>query len=209
MAAKPTPTWQSKLNAAIRRDPRKTGLLTVLAVVFAIFFGRAVIGQKANPAPAPAGMLPEVKPTTGSENGLKASGKRDNSAAMRQWLSSKPAKIDRNLFAVQLNYYPQASDKAVRPANPSDQDKSAVQDADDLKERQARFETLKLQAKQFKLQSTLMSATPRALINGDLLKEGDQIAASADESAKFRVVKIEARRVILEREGEKIVLWMN
>ncbi len=209
MAAKAVPTWQSKLSATLRRDPKKTGVLTVLAVILIVLCGRGMIGQKANTPPAPGGVLPEAKPAEDGD-GFKASGKKDTSAAMRQWLSSTPAKISRNLFAVQLNYYPQPSGKLIRPSNSAELDKLNTQDADELRERQVRLDALNLQAKQFKLQSTLMSAKPRALINGELLKEGDLIAVDATEaSSKFRVIKIEPRRVIMECDGEKLDLWMK
>ena len=61
---------------------------------------------------------------------------------------------------------------------------------------------LRQQALQLKLQSTVMGPTPRAAINGELLGEGDVIAS-------FRILKIEARRIIVEREGIKLEITMN
>ena len=40
----------------------------------------------------------------------------------------------------------------------------------------------------------MMGASPKALINGQLVGEGEVVAG-------FRVLKIEARRMIIEREG--------
>jgi hypothetical protein len=74
--------------------------------------------------------------------------------------------------------------------------------ADQRKERQILVENLQLQAAQLRLQSTVMGPTPRALINGDMLREGDVVAA-------FRIVRIEARRIIVEREGVKLEIQMK
>ena len=52
------------------------------------------------------------------------------------------------------------------------------------------------------LLSTVMGAKPKAMINGELVGEGDVIAA-------FRVIRIEARRVIVEREGIRLEITMK
>jgi hypothetical protein len=59
------------------------------------------------------------------------------------------------------------------------------------------------QARQIRLQSTLMGAAqPAALVNGQMVREGDVVATGSGVSrTAYRVLKIEARRVILEREG--------
>lgn len=58
------------------------------------------------------------------------------------------------------------------------------------------------QARQIRLQSTLMGARPTALINGRTVREGDVVAHGSGASrATFRVLRIEARGITLEREG--------
>ena len=59
-----------------------------------------------------------------------------------------------------------------------------------------------MQAGQLKLQTTLMGPTPRAVVNGMSVGEGDVVA-------EFRVFKIEARRIIVEREGIKLEIPMK
>jgi hypothetical protein len=60
-----------------------------------------------------------------------------------------------------------------------------------------------------RLQTTLMSAKPRAVVNGAMVKEGDVIACGpVDNRTEFRVSKIEARRIIVEREGIKLEIPM-
>ena len=74
--------------------------------------------------------------------------------------------------------------------------------ADVRKERQILIENLHQQASQLRLQSTMMGAVPKAVINGELVEEGEVVAA-------FRVLKIEARRIIVEREGIKLEIQMR
>ena len=58
------------------------------------------------------------------------------------------------------------------------------------------------QARQVRLQSTLTGAVPTALVDGRMVREGDVVATGSGVSrTTFRVLKIEARRIILEREG--------
>jgi hypothetical protein len=47
-----------------------------------------------------------------------------------------------------------------------------------------------------------MGAKPKAVIDGALVGEGDVVA-------QFRVLKIEARRIIVEREGIKLEIQMK
>ena len=48
----------------------------------------------------------------------------------------------------------------------------------------------------------MMGASPKALVNGRLVGLGDVVAS-------FRVTKIEARRIVVEREGIKFALRFN
>jgi len=58
------------------------------------------------------------------------------------------------------------------------------------------------EAEKLNLQSTLMTAPPKALVNGELVGEGDVVAS-------FRVLKIEAQRIVIEREGIMLEKRLN
>jgi len=74
-----------------------------------------------------------------------------------------------------------------------------------LKERQSRLEVLQLQAGMFKLESTMMRANPKAIINGRMVKVGDIVAhPKRARSRRVRDTKIEARRVVIEHEGTRL-----
>jgi hypothetical protein len=77
--------------------------------------------------------------------------------------------------------------------------KSMTSHADVKKERQILVENLARQASQLRLQSTIMSASPKAVIDGGLVGEGDVVAS-------FRVLRIEPRRITVEREGIKLAI---
>jgi hypothetical protein len=74
--------------------------------------------------------------------------------------------------------------------------------ADQKREREVLVENLRGQALQLKLQSTVLGASPKALVNGQLVRVGDVVAS-------FRVTKIEARRIVVEREGIKLEVRSN
>ena len=57
---------------------------------------------------------------------------------------------------------------------------------------------LRVLAAKLDLQSTVMrNGSPKALVNGVLVGEGDTIEG-------FRVIKIEPKRIVVEREGVKL-----
>jgi hypothetical protein len=58
------------------------------------------------------------------------------------------------------------------------------------------------EAEQLRPTSTIPGANPKAMINGMLVGEGDVVAS-------FRVIKIEARRILVEREGIRLEIPMK
>jgi len=61
-----------------------------------------------------------------------------------------------------------------------------------------------------RLQSTVMGATPKAVIDERVVSEGDVVACGSGENrTTFRVLKIEPRRIIVEREGIKLEIQMK
>jgi hypothetical protein len=114
--------------------------------------------------------------------------------------------LGRNLFAVELERFPQDGTRTSVSTNGAgfwdELAKSMTFRADVKKERQILVENLQQQANQLRLQSTMMGASPKAVIGGELVGEGEVVAS-------FRVIKIEARRIIVEREGIKLEIQMR
>ena len=97
------------------------------------------------------------------------------------------------------------TDPEIKPGDPQaagDAAKSGPSPADVKKERQAFAENIREQAGQLKLQTTIMGAVPKALVNGQLVGEGDVVAS-------LRIVKITARGMVIEREGIKLEIQMK
>ena len=138
----------------------------------------------------------------------------DSNQSYRKWLSAElPAALTRNPFTTTADYYPV---DATRPGEDSrtytDDDARAksLSSPADQEDRVNRAQHLRQQAAGLRLESTVMGSTPRALINGEMVEEGEVVAYGSDQArTSFRVVKIEARRIIVEREGIKLEIPMK
>ena len=80
--------------------------------------------------------------------------------------------------------------------------KSLTSRADQNKQRQIRIDNTVRDAEKLQLQTIVMGASPKAVINGEMVGEGSVVA-------EFRVSRIEARRIIVEREGIKLEIPMK
>jgi hypothetical protein len=199
---------QQRLVTAVRADPKKAGVLTLLVVILLTMWVR--MWAQPNPGPRRA-----VAATSPAPTALRADGEADGGEVVRalaEWKAQPlPLAMGRNLFAADLDHFPRhgphnpQTDAASALENQAFWDrvaKSMSDQADQRKERQVLVENLRLQAAKLRLQTTVMGAKPRAVINGELVGEGDVVAS-------FRVWKIEARRVIVEREGIRLDIAMN
>ena len=207
----------SKALAAVRRDPQKAGILTVLFAILGVLQVRLHMNRSGGPASANASAPASVAPSNNS-HGHSLSGPSkpmDAQAALRAWMEQPSVSLKRNLFAVDLERFPQDSGHATSANTEEvgfwdDVAKSLTIRADQRRGRQILMENLSQQASQLRLQSTMMGATPKAVIDGDLVGEGDVVAVKSGEGRiQFRVLKIEARRIIVEREGIRLVIQMK
>jgi hypothetical protein len=203
MPAKQSQTLWDKINRAVRNDPKKAGILTVLVAILVVLQVRLQTNKGESTSMANAAMTG----ATGSTGTTFYPRPTDSSAALRTWMDAPATALGRNLFAINLERFPQDGQRTEKEAQGTpgfwdDLAKSMSFRADVRKERQILVENLQQQASQIRLQSTMMGATPRAVINGDMVGEGDVVAS-------FRVLKIEPRRIIVEREGIKLEIQMK
>jgi hypothetical protein len=202
----------AKLQAAARKDPKKAGVLGVLALVMAGLWGKALVHP--DPSPAAAAAAAAAHASTGAtSSAARSSVPTDNArrpvAPRTSWTTVKLAPADRNLFLVDYDRF-EKSGKSTASAAPAQQSadsaaapaKSGPTPADLNKERQILVANLQTQAAQLKLQTTVMGPSPKALVNGTLVGEGDTVAS-------FRVVKITPRGMVIEREGIKLEVQMK
>ncbi|HEY7115414.1 MAG TPA: hypothetical protein VH475_02445 [Tepidisphaeraceae bacterium] len=212
--ANPVKAITDKLVRQAKADPKKASVLAVLVAVLAFMWFRALSGTGGGPASASAMFAGEG--SGGSAGGYAVP---DNlrlpsqvspaQAALQEWARRPIAPLSRNLFVINYDFFPQegARVEPVVRAAPGDGfwdqlAKSMAARADQIKEHQVLLENLRRQVGQLKVQSTLMGASPKALVNGQLVGVGDVVAS-------FRVTKIEARRIVVEREGIKFALRFN
>lgn len=205
--------WSEQLFRAAKADPKKVVVLVVLAIVMVFMWVRLMGGSSAG-GPARASAAPTGGPRGGGDGmGSLRGGSPGNRASkslasLQEWAHRPVAPLTRNLFSVNYDFFPQDGSKpAVLRAPQGDGfwdqlAKSMTSRADQRKEREVLVENLRLQAAQLKVQSTVMGASPKALINGEMVGEGDVVAS-------FRVRKIEARRIVVEREGIKLEVRFN
>jgi hypothetical protein len=208
MPANPLTTWADNLLRQAKADPKKASVLGVLLVVMVVMWFRLFGGSSAGPAAA-AATVSGARASFGTVGELPRSNNRPGSLqSFQEWAAAPVAPLSRNLFAINYDFFPQDGSKPqpLRTFHGNgfwDQvAKSMTVRADQKREREVLLENLRLQAAQLKVQSTVMSATPKALINGELVGVGDVVAS-------FRVSKIEPRRIVVEREGIKLELRFN
>ncbi len=194
-------SWPAKLFRAAQADPKKASILGGLLLVMVIMWVRLLSGS--SPAAASAANTGQRAGSSLLPQPAKPSQKGGSAQALQDWAGRPLSPLSRNLFAINYDFFPQDGSKAPVLRAPQGDGfwdqlaKSMTARADQRKEHEVLVENLRLQAAQLSVQSTMMGPSPRALINGELLGVGDVVAS-------FRVSKIEARRIVVEREGIKL-----
>ncbi len=195
--------------AAMR--PRSIGFIVAAAVVPAVSLFKAQ--GKLTPTTAKAGFAIAAAPAATVVSPVTSS------ATFQGWIGAPVPPISRNLFYINLEEFPRAK---VMPVNspgasagasepghdgfPDAQAKSPgirSEEIDELESDSPAADRFAREAARLHLQSVLTGPTPRAMVDGQLLQEGDVVA-------NFRVLRIEPRGITLEREGIKLeVLFKN
>ena len=197
----------ARINSAVKQDPRKATILAVLLVLLAGLWGKMMLSGA--PKSAAAMTVPQpVAPTVPDSNNKPKS--LDSAGLLRDWVSEPlPQGVSRNLFAVQLDYYPMDAAHIVRDSRTVEDPtfweklaKSIDAQAEEQHKRENLIQNLRQQAGQLQLTSTVMGPRPKAMVNGSMVGEGEVVA-------QFRVLRIEARSVVVEREGIKLEIPMK
>ena len=191
-----------KAVIAVRACPRITWTITATLVFVAVWGLRTL--SDAGPSKASAGIAVRSNPPTGKSDTTVQS--HSDSGAFVAWASLPASPITRNIFYINLDRFPQDGLKPVASAGPVSGAtnegfwdrlaKSGALRAEDQDSHSQLIGGLQWQAAQLHLQSILMGPTPKVMVDGKLLKEGDVVAG-------FRVVRITARGILLERDGSK------
>jgi hypothetical protein len=197
--------WLSDALASFRANRKKTTVLMALLAVLLVTAGRLVLPHGTSVASANA--VSPAPPTLGLDLTIPTE-TPDNSAPLKKWAEVPAPLPDRNLFLIDLSAFARdgSRPKSIGGASGDtfwhDLEKSMKDQADQDKQRQVLVDALKSDAASLKLQTTIDGISPKAIVNGILVGEGDVVA-------KFRIVRIENRRIVVEREGIKFEIRMN
>jgi hypothetical protein len=183
-------------KAALRRDPKRAGIMGALGLVMLILWGRMLLG---GPATVTATSIRRsIAPITDSTTALA---KPTGTSPLVEWLGKPKQAVSRNLFAIPQVSYSRAGTNGPAP-DAEDAVGSAQAAAMDAKiPLEILLENLKSEAARLKLQGTMIGSAPRAIVNGEILKEGDVIAG-------FVVTRILPREILLQHEGVLLEISM-
>jgi hypothetical protein len=199
-------TWMEKAKAAMRASPGKSSAVTGLALIMVVAWVRVLFGGHTSPATA-QGATASQSPTAAQETFSLPHAVDQSGATLQQWAREPIQPLARNPFTVPLDCYPMdgsnGNDLATGGTGYWNQvSKSMSSRADQQEQRQILIDNIRLAAESLKLESTIMGSTPGAMINGQMVHEGSVVNG-------FRVLSIQARELIVEREGVKLAVTMN
>ncbi|HEX8340160.1 MAG TPA: hypothetical protein VF624_04560 [Tepidisphaeraceae bacterium] len=203
------PAW---VPESLRSDPKKVAVLGALLLFLAVMVGRYLL--KSGPSAAQA--APAAKPAIKKPADKPDAAPQMSSSSTRTWLKTPITSVGRNLFTIRPELFPSINTVEVvsAPVVPGfweTVEKSRSDQADQKKRRDVLVDNLQREAAKLRLQSTVMGPEPQAIIGGTLVKEGSVVASDGPGSTggvQFRVLVIEARRVVVERQGIRLEIRM-
>lgn len=204
-------SWSRHLGQDLKRDKKKAVILGVLAVVAVVLGGRLLI-QQASPAGAwpqgADGATAAVAHQGGPDQtpALPVMASKTAQAARDEYIRQMERRVTKDIFALDLEQYTpielpkpkKASETTTttRPARPA----------------RTREEIVQAQAKLLCLQMTIVSDTPTAIINGQVLGVGDIVNVKNEDRSdplKFRVLKITSHACVVAKDGVEVELRMK
>jgi hypothetical protein len=210
MASQQAQTISAKISRALKQDPKKALVLSVLFALLLGMWGKMFLGGGRNTPKSAAAMPPAPMAPSGDSQKARAKS-ADRNALLRDWLDQPlPQKTTRNLFELKMEYFPMDGSRPTESSRTEQKDptfwdrlaKSIDAQADQQHKREILIANLRQQAAAVDLTSTVMGPRPKAMINGVMVGEGQVVA-------QFRVLKIESRSVVVEREGIKLEIPMK
>jgi hypothetical protein len=191
------PDWKQKLVAELSRDKKKTCILATLMLLGVVVSMRLVF--KTNPAAAQAKThatagAPAKTPKTASKLPVVVGVGSD--ARIEERIRLNDRRIDRDIFVPDVMAFP-----------PAPKPKAPVATGTDKTGVKSKEEIVKELAEKLTLQSTIISATPTAIINGEFLNvQGtiDGFTVTEITSGSCDVVKDGVTvRLLMERDEEE------
>jgi hypothetical protein len=200
MAAQMESSSLESMLRQVKAEPKKAA---ALALLIAVLLGMwAKIFLFGDPRPATAGPLTGERIKTPTPYTLSQQ-LSPASRSLLEWTKKPITGTKRNLFAIKLDYFPVDGTRPIFTGDDADGfwdqlAKSLAAKADQEKAKGILLENLRLQASRLDLQSLgVFNGIPKAMVNGTIVQEGDTIEG-------FRIVQIETKRIVVEREGVKL-----
>jgi hypothetical protein len=199
-------SWSEKMIGAFRASPGRSSTVGGLVLILAVAWMR-LLGTGHTPAVAQGAITPAVPGAAGLLETPAQHRLAETGASLQQWVRQPVGRLARNPFSIPLDCYPHDGSKSTAESAEGNGywdlvRKSMSSRADQQEQRQILVENIRIAAEALKLESTIVGAIPGAIVNGQMVREGSTIAG-------FRVMKIEARRVVVEREGVKLAVTMD
>jgi hypothetical protein len=201
------PNWTEPLLKPMRASPKKFTAMIGLGLVLVIMLGRLLLGGS-----GPSNASASIPSGAAKSGGLARSGEdylldpAQDQTELLQWARQPIVPLQRNLFAVPLDDYRRdgehGGDLSVGAGFWDQLAKSLSAHADQQEQRQILVDNVRIMAGELKLESIVMGAQPSAMVNGDVVHPGDDIAG-------FRVVRIEPRMLVIERQGVRLAILMD
>jgi hypothetical protein len=184
----------------IKAEPRKAAALALLVVVLGGMWAKIFLFGDTVPTPASARGVDGLRGRTPDSNRTSTSPAMQ---ALLDWTKKPITGTDRNLFAIKMDYFPVDGSRPIITGDDGDGfwdqlAKSLAAKADQEKVKGILLANIALQASRLDLQGTMMrNGKPTAMVNGTFVQEGDTIEG-------FRILRIEAKRIVVEKEGVKV-----
>jgi len=206
--------YAERLKKELLRDKKKTIVLALLALVCLFVIGRLVLGGGSTPSSAGADVSTTVTQETpaGDEPPGYRAAPVDRSARMARWadyLANMDRSIQRDLFKPNLACF--APKPGAEPAVEDGAEQTGwfgkvleriMQKQADSSDELLRIRQIRTEAGELTLQTTMLGDNPTALINGRVLRKGEEIRG-------FRVDEIAPNRCIVSKDGVRILLQMK
>ena len=194
------PDWRTRMAMELRRDKKKTAILVVLALVSAVLGGRMIAGRL-GPSKASASQraAPTAKVAVTALNTSVAPGSVPFGASARdRYIAKIKPGIARDLFRFNARSFRRIR-QADTPKSPTTQPAKIDKDAERKKRVKAVEAAVRARAnKELTVQSTIVGASPMAIINGQLLRMNGNIG-------KFKLVAVSTHGCEVETVVEYIV----
>lgn len=186
----------------LRRDKKKATILAVLLVVAVVIVLRLVMSG----GPAPAKAVTRAPAAAKAAKAAKADKQQAQASELIEAPDASTANQERDAYLKELDrmidrdlFQPTTSVYGAAPSNQTQKRSGMPPAMADLANRREQVETA---AEVLKLQSTVVSDIPTAIINDQVLKAGDQIEG-------FTVLAISPRSCIVEKDAIRLVLELR